>query len=343
MKIKYKNFINSKKNLSIFGINIYTDSIIDNFEIKILIDDYHSETHYKGIKVLKSKDVDFNDFFTIIASGGNTLSVISKLKLYDTIDFFTLKKYCNKDLIEVKMNEFFNLEYKNNKDKFDYTLSQLSDNKSKQIYSNIIKFRNSLDIKYLSNFVENQKNQYFDDIILSQNIDHFIDVGSFDGYTSLMFLEKFGFEKNVTIFEPDYKNYIFCNKKFKNNENVTIHNSGLGNFNKTLKFISNDSESKISEVGDIEIEINKLDDFNLQGRNSFLKIDIEGFEYDCLMGAKDFIIKNKPIIAVSIYHSPVDLWRIYFLIQSFYPQNNVYVRHYTETIYESVMFFIPNE
>ena len=72
-------------------------------------------------------------------------------------------------------------------------------------------------------------------------------------------------------------------------------------------------------------------------------MDIEGAEYEAILGCINIIKKCSPTLAISVYHSISDFWRIPFLVLSINPNYKLFVRHYTETGYETVMYFIPNE
>jgi FkbM family methyltransferase len=50
---------------------------------------------------------------------------------------------------------------------------------------------------------------------------------------------------------------------------------------------------------DIEVPVHKLDDYNLENV-SFIKIDVEGHEMRVINGAKETIVRNKPILLVEI-------------------------------------------
>ena len=43
-------------------------------------------------------------------------------------------------------------------------------------------------------------------------------------------------------------------------------------------------------------------------------MDIEGAEYEALLGARGTISKYRPGLAISLYHRPADLWQIPLLI-----------------------------
>jgi hypothetical protein len=72
-------------------------------------------------------------------------------------------------------------------------------------------------------------------------------------------------------------------------------------------------------------------------------MDIEGFELNALKGAKEIIKKNKPKLAICVYHKANDIREITNFILSLNPNYRLYFRHYNEGISESVIFFIPNE
>ncbi len=70
-------------------------------------------------------------------------------------------------------------------------------------------------------------------------------------------------------------------------------------------------------------------------------MDIEGAEFEALKGASGIIRKHQPKLAISVYHKASDYWEIPELIFSIRNDYKLYLRHYTEGIAETVMFFIP--
>ena len=72
-------------------------------------------------------------------------------------------------------------------------------------------------------------------------------------------------------------------------------------------------------------------------------MDIEGEERRAIAGAAGIIGKHRPKAAISVYHRAGDFWRIPKQLLSIYPRFDVYLRHYTESIYETVMFFVPRD
>ncbi len=59
-----------------------------------------------------------------------------------------------------------------------------------------------------------------------------------------------------------------------------------------------------------------LDSLVKKVHNPFLKMDIEGADFDALLGAKKLIKTYRPNMSLSLYHCPEDLWRIPLYIES---------------------------
>lgn len=70
----------------------------------------------------------------------------------------------------------------------------------------------------------------------------------------------------------------------------------------------------------------------------YIKMDIEGAEYAALMGAKRTIIREKPGLAISIYHNACDYYRLAKLILEFVPEYKLAVRHHKDRHVDTVLY-----
>ena len=78
----------------------------------------------------------------------------------------------------------------------------------------------------------------------------------------------------------------------------------------------------------------------MKDTNALLKMDIEGSELSSLIGAKTFIQKYKPNMAICIYHKATDFYQIYEYIKEISEKPfKTYIRHYSQGWNETVMFF----
>ncbi|MDC0933867.1 FkbM family methyltransferase, partial [Arcobacteraceae bacterium] len=88
------------------------------------------------------------------------------------------------------------------------------------------------------------------------------------------------------------------------------------------------------------LQIDTLDNI-LSDKIDFIKMDIEGAEQDAIEGASDIIKKDSPILAICIYHKAEDWYKVPQKVLNINPNYKIYLRHYMEGIFETVMYFIP--
>jgi FkbM family methyltransferase len=185
--------------------------------------------------------------------------------------------------------------------------------------------------------------QYFEPFLnLAKKGEIFADVGAFDGFTSEQFVKNCPDYTTIHVFEPVPPNMITAKQRLSSHNRIHYHDIGLSDQKGTVSFSADGSCSKSKETGELNIKIDRLDDLNL-GTFSLIKMDIEGAELAALHGAQKTIKENKPRLAISVYHRPSDIWAIPRKLLSIHPDYNVCLRHYTESIYETVMFFLPQE
>ncbi|MBS5958078.1 MAG: FkbM family methyltransferase [Clostridiales bacterium] len=185
--------------------------------------------------------------------------------------------------------------------------------------------------------------QYFDkEIIKLEDGEVFIDAGCYCFETSQSLLEKCKAEK-IYAFEPDEANLNEINKVISKNkyENIEVYNKGLWNKSDILKFNANGTiQSCISADGQFEVEVVALDEV-VSGKVTFIKMDIEGSELNALIGAQNIIRDQKPKLAICVYHKLHDIIDIPAYILSLVPEYKFYLRHYSYSPAETVLYAIP--
>lgn len=189
---------------------------------------------------------------------------------------------------------------------------------------------------------------YFDPILNFNDHEVFVDAGCFDCKSIVGFIKAVDnkFDKIVS-FEPDVTNYLLCKKIIEENQlNAELLKLGLSNKKETLRFQSSGSSSRFSENGDIEVEVDSLD--NIWQKHdypapTYIKMDIEGAEMAALNGATGLIAKHKPKLAVSIYHKPDDIFEIINYLHKLIPDYVFYIRHYTANECDTVLYAINKE
>ena len=69
-------------------------------------------------------------------------------------------------------------------------------------------------------------------------------------------------------------------------------------------------------------------------------MDIEGSEYEALLGAKDTIYSSKPNLAICLYHKPNDLYEIPLLINSWNLGYKFYLRMHSYSAFDLVLYAV---
>ena len=87
-----------------------------------------------------------------------------------------------------------------------------------------------------------------------------------------------------------------------------------------------------------EIETRALDDVLAGKRITFIKMDIEGAEYEALLGARKLITETRPRMAISVYHKFEDFVTLAALVLEMHPDYRIAFRHYGFDELETVMY-----
>lgn len=214
-------------------------------------------------------------------------------------------------------------------------------------------FPDCVNIDYIVTKVFDYKvdeNAYFEFPELYHRGTAFIDGGCLNCETSRRFAEWCeGEYSSIIAFEPDPGNYAICCEKMQEVPlpNFQLVNAGLWSREGTVAFnaqnnggsriISDESEFKIS--GDeISIRAVAIDDIVVDKTVGFIKMDIEGAEFDALHGAQNVIVRDKPLLAICVYHLQGDLFAIMDYLHQLLPEYRFLLRHYCSWVHETVLY-----
>jgi FkbM family methyltransferase len=187
-----------------------------------------------------------------------------------------------------------------------------------------------------------------DDIPLKRNYKCYIDCGAANGETFSM-LEKINIESEILVmFEPDNKTFsklknIIKSKINNFNGNIFLYPCAVYSSTELVNFDnSGTAGSCISKLADNKIQGIALDDVIVNLDPTFIKMDIEGSEYEALLGAKETICRSKPDLAICVYHSINHIWDIPLLINSWNLNYKFYLRSHNIYGMNIVLYAISN-
>lgn len=171
-----------------------------------------------------------------------------------------------------------------------------------------------------------------------------IDCGAYTGDTVRKYLEfTDDLQKKVWAFEPDPDNFQKLVASCQDFPNVECLNYGVWDKDEILHFHANGSaDAAIRSDGNIKVTCKKIDDVVGEGKVGFIKMDVEGAERHALLGAKNIIRRNKPVLAISAYHLWDDLAVLPILIDEITDEGySIYLRHHGIVAEELVIYAIP--
>ena len=325
-----------------YGGKIYKEIIKElRKDLKIYFIDDNDKNCYK-LKDLQK----FNNFYilnSIITPTAKDIVDVKIKQLYfdKLIEIDNLSKF-----LEHKI-PFFHLMNKNVYLKNKYIIKNILRNLSlqaKKQYKKILYYRILTHYKiqllnegwFFSKFSSsNDKKQYLE-FIPKKYINTIIEGGVFDGKSSLSLIKHYQ-PKVIYGFDP-LNNYL----KYKNPK-LKLIKKALWDKRTTLYFEKKGSASSITQKSDIVIKSETIDEFSKHKKIDFIKLDVEGAELNVLKGALKTIQKDRPFLAISIYHSIEDfIFLTHFIIKN--TKNYIYkIGMYDNYLHEIVLYALPKE
>ncbi|MBR6874006.1 MAG: FkbM family methyltransferase [Ruminococcus sp.] len=202
--------------------------------------------------------------------------------------------------------------------------SLLSDDRSRQVFEDVLSFRITGDLGYLKEYDEPE------DIyaLLELNGDEiYADLGAYTGDTVESFLAYTGGKyRRIYAVEPGKKNFEKCQKRCEGLGNCELINAAVSDCDGTAFFTKGSGRQQMLSDSGIPVEKRSLDSI-LAGREcSFIKYDVEGEDIPALLGSRETIVHYSPKIRTGIYHRPYDILDIPLLLHEMQPDYRLYMR-----------------
>ena len=346
-----KNYTGKKY---LFGLNPLAADFAQELNIDGFVTTKSRKTEFLGKKVVLLENVQTEDLVLVCETNG--AAAVERLLAgcsFRHMDCFSFS-IRTKSSVNVYHFSGWAEDIEKNFSKYQKIFSMLADEESKLVFYNLVNFKFSGDMRYLKDFEINvqsgqseqsaqpEQMQYFEPFLNLPEKPVFVDAGGFTGDTTLQFIQKYPDYSAVYLFEPEPHFLKKAEASLKNYRNIVFIAKGLSDKKATVRFSSKGLASCIDKDGETEIETDTLDNcISVETKIDFIKMDIEGEESAAISGAAATIKKNRPVLAVCVYHKPDDFWKIPEQVLSIYSGYSIFMRHYSEVSDETVMFFIP--
>lgn len=239
-----------------------------------------------------------------------------------------------------------------NKAKVLQVLDMFEDLHSKKVYADLVAARienrepnhklfHTYDTQY---FCLPQFRQMRNDFVL-------VDCGAYCGENLEDFIKiTEGTFKSAYEFEPDPNNFIALQNRVKRLEaewampkgKIVPVRAGVGAVS-NISYIDNTKGqnslgSRISNTGTDRIEVCSIDDYFKDITVSMIKADIESYEYDAIGGGGLVIKRDRPLLALCIYHNACDMFDIPLRVHELHSDYRMRLLHHRFEFSDAVLY-----
>ena len=319
----------------IYGMGNGADKIINVFEkygieyMDVFASDGFVRGHsYKGKTVISYSQAleKYPQGFDIVVSFGSKLpDVIDKIySLEENHRVFAPDvPVCGEALFN---EEFFDLH----KNELFIARELFSDLESKQAFDNIIRFKLSGRLCYLKATASLESEA--DSLLQLEKYKIYADLGAYNGDTIKKYIAICPNINKIIAFEPDTRNFkklsTYCNT-ISGIEFLLLNNPACDAEREIVFSLSGNRNSSGASAGSYEHKTKIVDGKAIDSVASvvdFIKYDVEGLEYDALMGSKRIIANHSPDMLVSMYHKSEDMFLLPTLVHKLNPEYKLYLR-----------------
>jgi len=188
-------------------------------------------------------------------------------------------------------------------------------------------------------------------VIRAQAGDYVIDAGGAWGDTALYFAETVGMQGKVYTFEFEPDNLEILHQNLAMNPELSsrievIPGALWSGSGEELRYSLNGPATSLNNnnQGSSSVSTLSIDDFMKEKelpRVNFIKMDIEGSEFEALQGAEQTLRTFRPALAISIYHKDDDFITIPSYLENLKLGYEFYLDHFTIYRGETILFASP--
>ncbi len=198
---------------------------------------------------------------------------------------------------------------------------------------------------------EYPESYFLSELFTLRSDEMFVDCGAFDGDTLRAFLSRQddAFRRFIAI-EPDQRTFsrleaFVAGLAPRFRDKITTVHSAVGSERSMISFDADGGlSSRRSPNGASLVESVPIDELvDSYGSTTFIKMDIEGAEWDALQGARRAIARDQPLLAVCVYHKQRDLWQLPLLMKRMVPDHELYLRCHEGDGWQTVAYAVPPE
>ena len=244
----------------------------------------------------------------------------------------------NKDEVVEHLSAALN----NHKAEFRWLFDRLEDDLSRRILTAVVRSWRFYEIEQLGQVVERVYDDYFDrDILRCDENEVVVDLGAYNGDTFHDYIKNYGSMtyRHYYCYEITKESFTALAKATATYPRVVLRRKGAGDGPGMMTLDSGaDASANTLAKGEAAaaemVEVVAVDD-DIAEPLTLIKMDIEGAEQSALKGCAHHIQKDRPKLALSVYHNFEDLWKLPRMIDEMTPGYRFYLRYHGGDLWPS--------
>ncbi|MBQ7171875.1 MAG: FkbM family methyltransferase [Clostridia bacterium] len=172
-----------------------------------------------------------------------------------------------------------------------------------------------------------------------------VDGGAYRGDTAKEMIARFPSLRELYCFEPDPASFSRLQSLSSERVRLCFYPVGLSSRDDELPFSGGGNRgAHFGEGGKTLAKTCALDSLPEAAGCDYIKLDVEGCERDALLGARELIRRDRPALAVSVYHRAKDFFSLPLLIAELCPAYRFYLsRADVCPAWDVILTAVPNE
>ncbi len=328
----------STKPIVMYGMGNGADKILAVFSEKgIEVSDFfasdgfvrHQMFHGKVVMSYAEICEKYEDFTVVVSFGSSLPDVLTNIYRIDSERELYIPD------VPVVDGEIFDLAFfEKHKDELSAACELLADDLSRQTFCDVVMYKLTGKLEYL------RRHTVTPDSVMRGVLDagkygRCADLGAYNGDSIRELAQYAKSLSHVTAFEPDIKNYRKL-RTFAEGApyKITACNCAAWDKEEMLTFTAGANRNS-TLIGDVGLKTGaktktvaaaRLDSL-LMGGCDYIKYDVEGAEYEALLGSREVIAREHPDLLVSMYHKSEDMYRLPLLVSEL-GYSRLYLRRY---------------
>ena len=283
---------------------------------------------YRGMRVLSFSEVreKYDDFVILLSFATSRPEVLEMLGEINEKYEMYIPDMPVAGEAEYFDREFYNTHYA----ELLKAYNSLADGESRDLFAAAVNYKLTGKMHYLTDCYSSTEELY--SLLPCEKIESYIDVGAYNGDTLRESRRFFPNLKEAIAIEPDPKTYkrllkyadTVTDYTLKTVNAAAFDRAGDGEFQSAGNRNSSICSTASYEHRAASIPLVRVD--SLAERCDYIKYDVEGSEYEALVGSHGLIEGKYPSLLVSLYHRSRDIFSLVNYINESYSGYRLYLR-----------------